>query len=122
MPYIKKPKLATLGERFVLSGAYTMLLAAGVLTMFYPLTPEGFWFGLVQTLCAASAVFGIITGRYRWEWVVLPILIAGQIISAILLFKLVTPFFTVYMLAVMFFLGRRLIHLTAVAQYLRSVT
>lgn len=122
MPYIKNPTWAKTFERFALTVAYTMLLIAGILTMFYPLTPTGFWFGLAQTLCSASAVFGIISGRYRWEWVVLPVLVAIQLISAIVLVNLVTSFFTVYMLAVMFFLGRRLIHLTAVAQYLRSIT
>lgn len=122
MPYIKGPKWAKIFEKLALSMAYIMLLVVGILTMGYPLTPNGFWFGLAQTLCSASATFGILTGRYRWEWVVLPVLIAVQIISAIVLVNLVTPFFTVYMLAVMFFLGRRLIHLTAVAQYLRSIT
>ena len=122
MPYIKSPTWAKTFEKLALSMAYTMLLVVGILTMGYPLTPNGFWFGLVQTLCSASSIFGVLSGRYRWEWVVLPVLIVGQMISAIVLVKLVTQFFIIYMLTIMFFLGRRLIHLTAVAQYLRSVT
>lgn len=122
MPYIKNPTWAKTFERFALTVAYTMLLIAGILTMFYPLTPTGFWFGLVQTLCSASATFGVLTGRYRWEWVVLPILITSQLISAILLVHFVNPFSILYIFVVMFFLVRRLVHLTAVARYLRSIT
>ena len=122
VPYIKQPKWATQSEKFVLSSAYSMLLVAAVLTMIMPLTPEGFWFGLAQALCSASAIFGIISGRYRWEWVPLPVLIACQLISAVLLYPVVSPFFVLYMLAVMFFLGRRHIHLTVVAHYLRQAT
>ena len=122
VPYIKQPKWATQSEKFVLSSAYSMLLVAAFLTMIMPLTPECFWFGLVQALCSASAIFGIISGRYRWEWVPLPVLIACQLISAILLYPVVSPFFVLYMLVVMFFLGRRGIHLTVVAHYLRQAT
>ena len=122
MPYIKQPKWAKTGEKFALSMAYTMLLVVGVLAMLYPLTPAGFWFGLVDALCSASAIFGVLSGRYRWEWVVLPVLIASQIISAILLVHFINPFSILYIFAIVFFLGRRLVHLTAVAQYLRSIT
>lgn len=122
MPYIEQPKWAKTGEKFALSMAYIMLLIAGILAMLYPLTPAGFWFGLLVALCSSSATFGILTGRYRWEWVVLPILITSQLISAILLVHFVNPFSILYIFAVVFFLGRRLVHLTAVAQYLRSIT
>lgn len=122
MPYIKQPKLAKTSEKLALSMAYAMLLIVGILAMGYPLTPTGFWFGLVEALCSASAIFGVLSGHYRWEWVILPVLIASQLISAILLVHLISPFSVLYILAVMFFLGRRLIHLTAVAHYLRSIT
>ena len=120
MPYIKQPKWATISERAVLISAYALLNLAAWLAMTATLTPHWFLFGAVQSICSLSAVFGIATGRYRWEWVVLPTLIAIQLISAILLVNLITQFFIVYMLAVAFFLGRRFIHLTVVAKLLRE--
>lgn len=122
MPYIRQPKWATVSEKIALSMAYAMLLVVGIMALVHPLTSAGFWFGLVLTLCSASATFGILSGRYRWEWVVLPVLIASQIISAIVLASLIGPFSVIYILVVASFLGRRLVHLTAVARYLRRTT
>ena len=113
MPYIKQPPWARYAERAVITLAYALLIWFGI--GIESIDTVSYMIALVQIVSGLTAIFGVLTGRYRWEWVSLSPLIASTLAASVLMSHGNGVLFVI-IAAVMF--THRFIHLTAVAQTL----
>ena len=121
-PYVSEPLIAKIGQRLALLLTYLSLFGVGfvsvtALTVAY-LVPFG-WALMVFTVLA---IFGVITGYYRFEWVSLPFMIALCAIMAVMLWPVTIGFAVWLLIAVISQMVYRLIYLTFIAQALRKLS
>ena len=112
MPYIRQPPWARYAERIIITLAYLLILGFGL-----GLTgPTVFVISAVQIIGSMTALFGVLTGRYRWEWVSLCPLIASLLMASVLMSH---GNGVVFIIVTSLLLLQRFLYLTAVAKRLR---
>lgn len=115
--YLAAPPWARCAEKTIFVLVYVLIVINGF--FFATLAPMG-WLGWVVVISALSCVFGVITGRYRWEWVALSPLIAAMLIGVIIVNTAMLPYSIIFVVIVALKLVRRGIHLTLIARAIRS--
>lgn len=122
MAYYDRPPWARLAQRALLGARYLSLFGVGVVTLLFedPALVLVGW-GLIGT--SAAAIFGVLTGLYRWEWVALLPMAAALGAAEVLLVRMGGSSYAVLGLlsVVIFSLVDRWVHLTRVANRQRAI-
>lgn len=118
--YYDVPPWARIAQRTLLSFRYLALAGIGLLCLF--LVPVPTIIGVVLLLTSFSAFYGVLSRRYRWEWVALPPMVSALLIAVLVLMG--DADFPVLLLVatLALMLADRWVHLTRVASEQRELT
>lgn len=119
--YSTEPRWSKIAHRVLYILRYGLVAVIGVLA----LTEEPDIYldavGWVLILTGLMAVFGAISGHYRFEWVALPPMISALLIAGILVATSAAPVIVCLVFVLALSLGVRLLFLTNLASRLRKL-
>lgn len=119
--YVKEPPLAKWVQRVTFHGRYLTVIILGLIC-FGMSTPGMSLLAVPLILCGLCAEFGVITGRYRWEWVSLPFMTMLLALAAVFIFATTVTGFVVWLLIALCLTNLdRLVYLTLLAKELRNL-
>lgn len=118
--YVKQPPIAKYMQRVALIGTYVALLICGLVAITILETPWMDAFGWVLAASSCVAIFGVITGLYRFEWSALPFVNTSTLAMAILLW-VGTDFAKFLLIGIALYSTYRFIHLWIVAKTTREL-
>lgn len=119
--YVKEPPLAKWVQRVTFHGRYLTVIILGLIC-FGMSTPGMSLLAVPLILCGMCAEFGVLTGRYRWEWVSLPFMTMLLALAAVFIFATTVTGFVVWLLIALCLTNLdRLVYLTLLAKELRNL-
>lgn len=119
MPYIRVPRWARVVEHMILGAEYALVVGAGVFiayTYYYPIL---LYVGILMIISGLSALFGVVTDRYRWEFVGLPFILTGLGLGAVIMPGISSFAAAALVAGFALALGRRFIQLVLVGNKVR---
>ena len=121
-PYVSEPLIAKIGQRISLLLTYLALFGVGFVSVAAITSVYLVPFGWALMVFTVLAIFGVISGYYRFEWISLPFMIALCAIMAVMLWPVTTGFAVWLLIAVISQMIYRLIYLTFIAKALRKLS
>lgn len=119
--YVKEPPLAKWVQRVTFHGRYLAVIILGLIC-FGMSTPGMSLLAVPLILTGLVAEFGVLTGRYRYEWVALPFMAMCLGLAATFLFATTATGFTVWLLVALVLTNfDRFVYLTLLAKQLRGL-
>lgn len=119
-PYITEPPVARLAQMVALIATYTGMFIVGYVSVTAVTVAYLVPFGWALMILCAVAVFGVLSGYYRFEWGALPFIVTICLVKAITLLPVTVGFGASLLFAVAMHMTYRMIYLTVIAKKLRE--